>query len=488
MVAIMMVTLVAVSLFHARLSRMHAGERMWRQLDNVVDTLSHSSFPLSDAVLSQVAELTETQLVRFDNNQQPVASSLSRESLSDLLGNQPLADVPARTRRAVTVGGRDYYLLSDNLARIGPDAVKSTLWVLCPVDFYVPGWWEVLYPPLLVGAGTLILAIGAALMISARVTQPLQKLQLQIDHLAQGDFAPLPLPLRDDEVRELSQAVNRTAQTLSRYEQEVRLSERYKTLGQLGGGIAHHLRNSATGCRLALDLHRADCRSADDESMRVALQQLSMMETYLRRFLALGQPSEVRRERIDLGRLVSDTVPLVRPFAQHLGVLLESPSAPEPYWVDADPQALHEVLVTLLLNAIEATASLGEGRDLSRPPAGLGASSVDEATSDGSSVASSSVISSSAAGPVVSVELQRAEGGWVRISVFDTGPGPTAEMEGKLFQEFASNKTDGTGLGLASASRIAQAHGGRIEMWRRDGRTEFRIMLPVSGDGACRNG
>ena len=60
------------------------------------------------------------------------------------------------------------------------------------------------------------------------------------------------------------------------------------------------------------------------------------------------------------------------------------------------------------------------------------------------------------------------------IEVIDTGPGPPPEIAIKLFEPFVTGKPEGIGLGLAVAKQAADAHGGRIEWERRDGRTVFR--------------
>ena len=79
--------------------------------------------------------------------------------------------------------------------------------------------------------------------------------------------------------------------------------------------------------------------------------------------------------------------------------------------------------------------------------------------------------------------MRRADGsaeksGWV-VEVIDSGPGPPAEIAGRLFQPFVTGKREGIGLGLLVAKQVAEAHGGRID-WRRVGdRTCFRIELPA---------
>ena len=88
-------------------------------------------------------------------------------------------------------------------------------------------------------------------------------------------------------------AVNRTAEMLNEYEAQVRRSEQMRTLTVLGASIAHQLRNAVTGCRMALDLHAAECQSADDsECLDVAKRQLRLMESQLQRFLRVGKAPE----------------------------------------------------------------------------------------------------------------------------------------------------------------------------------------------------
>ena len=81
---------------------------------------------------------------------------------------------------------------------------------------------------------------------------------------------------------------------MANYELDVRRTERMRTLAHLGGGIAHQLRNSATGCALAVDLHAEECPSgAESSTLAVAKRQLRLMEEYLQRFLQLGKTSNL---------------------------------------------------------------------------------------------------------------------------------------------------------------------------------------------------
>ena len=85
----------------------------------------------------------------------------------------------------------------------------------------------------------------------------------QTKAIADGRFDPVTVPSRDDEIADLAASINLMARRLGHYEKEVRASERMRALGRLGAGIAHQLRNSATGAKMAIELHRRECADAE---------------------------------------------------------------------------------------------------------------------------------------------------------------------------------------------------------------------------------
>ena len=132
---------------------------------------------------------------------------------------------------------------------------------------------------------------------------------------------------------------------LADYEQQVRRTEQMRTVARLGASLAHEMRNAATGCRMAVDLHAEECpAAADDESLAVARRQLRLMENQLQRFLQVGrQPTEVVRGEVDLARVVDDLLPLVRPAVRHAKVELDWRPADEELFVLGDEDALSQV-------------------------------------------------------------------------------------------------------------------------------------------------
>lgn len=421
------------------------------RLSRVVATLSDANFPLQESVLQKLAGLSGAEFVVWDAQQQAQAATLplnagERERLKAVPETGPLSDLSSNPR--IEIQGRQFLTAKVPLRRTG--ARPLSLLVLYPED----RWWTAtrgaVLPPLIAGSVTALVALALTAWWAQRFTRPIARLSQQSESIAGGDFQPMPLPTRDDELRDLTQSINRMVEQLTRYEQQVRRNERLKTLGQLGAGLAHQLRNWLTGARMALQVHARECPLGEQaESTEMALRQLGLMESYLQRFLTLGahrdeavRPSE--RRELSLTQLVEDVLALLRPRSRHVGIELQWTSPRSPMTMLGDHDELQELLVNLLLNGIDATAS--------------------------SETAS--------AMPWVRVELSDLPPDRIRLRVLDSGPGPSAAVATQLFEPFVTDKSEGTGLGLAVAKQIAESHGGTLH-WSREGpATCFEVELP----------
>jgi two-component system, LuxR family, sensor kinase FixL len=83
----------------------------------------------------------------------------------------------------------------------------------------------------------------------------------------------------------------------------------------------------------------------------------------------------------------------------------------------------------------------------------------------------------------IEISARQAEKGLIRVCVSDNGPGISPDMQGRLFESFATSKPEGMGLGLAISRTLVQAHGG--ELWLEDSRpTRFCFTLPMTGPKA----
>ena len=449
MAAVMFATLLGVSVLNAYLSVRRTKTHIQEQLRDVAGTLADSSFPLTDAVLRQTRGLSGADFVVTDTLGKVLSSS--REGLTPpALREPPRHGQQITLGEAVRVGEKRYFHAAVRLARRPTADAPILLHILYPEERYRAAWRDAVYPPLWVGAVAVVMVVLLAVAIAAHVTRPLERLRSQVGQIARGDFQPMSLSRRNDELLDLGQSINRMAEMLARYEDEVRRSERLRTLGQVSGGVAHQLRNAATGCRLALDLHDRECKNAeDDETLDVAKRQLALMERYLQQLLASRNLPQKPHQQVNLSSVVGNAVSLVHPSAEHVGVDLKWIAPETPASVAGDADLLGQLVVNLLLNAVDAAVERDEQE--SRPVRGE-----------------------------VVVEVRRREDGRVLLEVKDSGTGPAAEIRDRMFEPLVTGKADGTGLGLSVAREIAQGHGSEIRWERREGMTCFLVELPSS--------
>ena len=177
---------------------------------------------------------------------------------------------------------------------------------------------------------------------------------------------------------------------------------------------------------------------ADTSALEVALRQLTLLETNLKRFLDLGRGGDLRFADCSIAALVNDAVELVRPRCRHAGIDLIWKRPDNPVVLSGDSGQLGQLILNLVGNAIEAAGPRGQ----------------------------------------VEVRVRTSEQAAL-LEVYDTGPGPPPVIADRLFEPFVTGKPEGVGLGLAVSQQVAEAHGGRIT-WRRDtGRTCFLVELPL---------
>jgi signal transduction histidine kinase len=320
---------------------------------------------------------------------------------------------------------------------------------------------------LLIATLALPLACLMGLAFASQVTQPLGKLKHQVQRIAEGEIFKLPPTDRNDEIRDLNQAINEMAARLEDHDEQLRQNERLRTMIQFGSGIAHHLRNSATGCQLAIELLANEHPGiAGTENYQVAIRQIGLMNNYIKKFLLFSKspgsdPVDERRD-IELDKLLERLVFLLRPSARHLGVAITVAADCERPVAKMAEEDAEQLVMNLISNAITAASSIGcqAGPDC------------DDAKDDGSSGNETTLRT-----PHVAVELFRNPEGDLTFRVTDNGPGPPAEIAQDLFQPFVTGSREGTGLGLALVREIAERVHGTIDWRRSDDKTIFTFKF-----------
>lgn len=253
------------------------------------------------------------------------------------------------------------------------------------------------------------------------------------------------------------------ATTLSRVEarnraleQEHDELERIAVAGELAGIMAHEVRTPLNALAINAQLaERALRRGAADDIGR-ALELLGMLRGEIERIngllheylQVLRRPGRYVPRRFSLPQALRDALRFVEPKARDCQVQLELTLAPEVDELVGDEARLRQVLLNVVLNAIQAMPR----------------------------------------GGTVQLSTARAEDE-VRIVIQDTGPGIASEAINRIFQPFVTTKDQGTGLGLAICSRLVREMGGTIEVASRPGQGAcFEIRLPIEAPPAPAGG
>jgi signal transduction histidine kinase len=450
MAAIMLLAVIVIGGVGAFLSVRATKATIAARIDGVAQILERSNFPLTDTVLRQMRGLSGAEMAVVDKSGRIISTSGLPADMTQMItgGSKHDSDSFELADRQWMPHDGFFHTTVPLKKRTGRDDA-ATLHIFYPEADYRSAWRRALLPSLVFVAIALPAVILLADATASQISRRMSRLQGQVDRIAQGEFQQLTLTDRDDEIRALGQAVNRMAVMLARYEDDVRRTERMRTLAHLGGGIAHQLRNSATGCAIALDLHADECPIADNcESLDVAKRQLRLMEEYIQRFLQLGNAGDgTHFEPIDLAALVQDLLPLIQPAARHAHIQVDWRLPAERFIVAGDKAALSQLLINLFVNAVEA-AEQGSVHDSKRGR--------------------------------VEIHLTHSAANEVTLAIADSGTGPPAEIGDNLFEPFVTAKTDGVGLGLSVAREVTVRHAGRIN-WHRDAdMTTFTVALPCN--------
>lgn len=241
-------------------------------------------------------------------------------------------------------------------------------------------------------------------------------------------------------------------------------AERMAAMGRTVAGLAHSIKNILQGLRGGADLVDLGLRKEDLATARsgwaILQRNLDRIMGLTRNMLAYARPSSPDTELCHVGPLLEDCAQLARPIAQARGVRFALAVEPHTPPVPLDPNLMHQAVMNLVANALEAAPERTGCVELT--------ASFQPADPAGAP----------AAGP----DAMRSGQLW--IDVTDNGPGMSHDQVQRLAQLFYTTKgSRGTGLGLAVTRRIVEQHRGALVIDSQPGRgSRFRVVLPISPD------
>ncbi len=255
--------------------------------------------------------------------------------------------------------------------------------------------------------------------------------------------------------------IYQTRKKIAELETRMLETERTYALGVVAAGVAHELRNPLAAMSMNIELARmrldamnrslADGSSVDPAHLVSLTNAMAKLEVAVENSKKIAEGLELSHRRrdeetvADLGEILELTLKFMRAaLLKHARLEVDTVDVPV---VQGSPRELGQVLVNLLVNAMQAMPD--------QPPSES----------------------------LVGVRLQPApEIGWVELEVYDNGAGIPADLVARIFDPFFTTKTQGgTGLGLAISKKIVEEAGGTISATSALGEgTTFTVRLPVA--------
>jgi PAS domain S-box-containing protein len=209
-------------------------------------------------------------------------------------------------------------------------------------------------------------------------------------------------------------------------------ANRITTIGQLTASIAHEVNQpiAAVVTNAQAALRWLNMQPPDPEEVRQALDRIvkagRRAGDVINRMRALVRKSPPRKDQLEINEVIREVIALARSEVQKTGTWLQTQLADGLPLVQGDRIQLQQVMLNLILNAVEAMSGSDQGaREL-----------------------------------LISTEENEANG--VRVAVRDWGPGLKSDSLDRLFDAFYTTKPDGMGMGLSICRSIIEAHGGRL--------------------------
>lgn len=243
--------------------------------------------------------------------------------------------------------------------------------------------------------------------------------------------------------REQDEIIRTQMEEIASARQRLAQQEKLAALGQLATAIAHEVRNPLAVIRSAAqglaETNRPDA-AAIEHATGFVIAEIDRLTSVVTALLAYARPPRLTARAVTVGHLFDRALLLAREDLEAKGIRVVRADETRLPALAADADLLCQVLLGLLANAVEAVPAGGE--------VGL---------------------------------TSRAEGAAIEIDVTDTGPGIPLDVRERVFEPFFTTRPRGTGLGLAVARQIVEAHGGTIAVGDRPGGgARFTLRLPAS--------
>ncbi|MGW8300618.1 MAG: sensor histidine kinase [Desulfobacterales bacterium] len=400
----------------------------WVDLDETLKQFNHAR-----QMLEQIG--AHAGKGKHSNGREKLASALrDYGDVLSILGKAPWHQVPdeALQEKIRAVGKQmvdlSYALLTEGKHQVTVAARRALRW-----------------PVISMGLILVVFTVGAVL-VYRKVVQPLNRLEQATTKIGRGDFGPIHHAGRiESEVDRLILAFNRMAEELEARQEQIIHSRKIASLGTLVSGVAHELNNPINNVILTIDSLMGGRKISEERRLAMLndiLTQAVRASEIVKHLLDFSRTDRTIIEDLDIAQALKETIQISENQITVNNIKLRVDLATDLPVVRGNRQALQQVFINLLTNAVHAMPSGGE----------------------------------------LMVRAVQGNDRKIVITVRDTGSGIAEEHLPRIFDPFFTTKKvgKGTGMGLSVSYGIIKKHGGIITVDSSPGKgSTFTIVMPT---------
>ena len=302
---------------------------------------------------------------------------------------------------------------------------------------------------------SVILASFLAFFYTRWIVAPVKDLVSGMEQFSKGALDYRIQNVGQDEIGALAENFNEMAVRLTEYQNTLKRTERLETLGKLASVLSHEIRNPLNSMVINMQILKRELAKKIVNKERVEkfygilASEIKRVDQLVQDFLLIARPPKLELERLAINEIIDEVSMMHVADSLQKGVRIEREYEKTPIYANVDAAKIRQVIVNLVLNAIQAMPGGGRLK--------IAIKEADKQAKYQNKLPEKSLL----------------------ISFSDTGHGIKQEHLNKIFDFYYSTKKDGSGLGLAVVQQIIEEHNGMISVESEvDKGTTFNIYLP----------
>lgn len=303
------------------------------------------------------------------------------------------------------------------------------------------------------GIGGAVLGLILGWFIARIIINPIYKLVLKVRDAAGSEMVEHIRMSPGKELEELDEHINRLIRRINKAHEDLQKnrllleqSNKFAAIGKIAPALAHEIRNPLTSVKLLIYtmMQEEDLGKEKLHDFEIISHEISRVEGFLQKFLKYARPAKPQIQSVEIEPVIQEVLYLMSAQLKQNNIQVMENYSTNGTFIQVDPDMIKQILMNLILNAIESMGNKGELNIQTR------------------------------------IKPDQKNKQFMEISISDSGPGIPQEIVDTLFDPFVKGKDQGIGLGLSISQRIAEQHQGWISAANNSGKgASFTIHLPV---------